>query len=92
MDVTGDVVLDGTLEIRFIDGFVPQTGDNFQFLTCQGAVSGAFDRVEVSGLPDGTGHEVTTSGGSVQMAVSNSPGNSGSGGGSACFIATASDR
>ncbi|MCG8406574.1 MAG: hypothetical protein MI923_15375 [Phycisphaerales bacterium] len=42
--VTGDAVLAGRLEVRLIDGFVPQVGDTFEVLRA-GSINGEFDTV-----------------------------------------------
>jgi hypothetical protein len=42
--VGGNASLAGTLELRLIDGFVPQPGDQFQVLTC-GSQTGQFSRI-----------------------------------------------
>jgi T5SS/PEP-CTERM-associated repeat protein len=51
--VTGDVDIDGTLQLSFIDGFLPRTGDTFDFLEVGGLLTGGFSEVEIEGiLPD----------------------------------------
>jgi hypothetical protein len=42
--VGGNASLAGTLELRLINGFVPQPGDEFQILTC-GSQTGQFSRI-----------------------------------------------
>jgi hypothetical protein len=49
--VTGDTVLGGTLVLSFLDGFLPQPGDLFDFLAPVGTLLGAFDTVSVLGAP-----------------------------------------
>lgn len=50
--VTGEVILNGTLELQFIDGYVPGPNERFNFIVSD-AVSGQFEKVTVSGLPAG---------------------------------------
>lgn len=49
-----------SIEIAFIDGFAPQSGDMFNFLTAGGGISG-FDLLDFSivGLPDGLEFDVS---------------------------------
>ena len=42
IEVHGDAALDGTLEIRFLDGFLPTRGDQLDFLAIDGSLTGAF--------------------------------------------------
>ena len=46
--VAGDVQLDGTLEVSFVDGFEPNVGDTFDIIVGS-SVSGSFDTVNVPG-------------------------------------------
>ena len=52
LDVDGLLTLGGTLQIEFIDGFVPQNGDTFEFLR-YGLLGGNFREYEVLGSPSG---------------------------------------
>lgn len=55
IDVTGlpgTAALAGTLNVRFVDGFVPAGGDSFQLMTYSG-FSGSFDQVNAVNLPVG---------------------------------------
>jgi len=45
LQVDGEAVLEGTLEISLIDGFEPARGDVFDILEFNEAVSGAFDEI-----------------------------------------------
>ncbi|MBL8880862.1 MAG: hypothetical protein JNG88_17245 [Phycisphaerales bacterium] len=38
--VTGNATLSGSVDLRFIDGFVPQPGDNVNFVVVDGALTG----------------------------------------------------
>ncbi|WP_169980238.1 putative Ig domain-containing protein [Tautonia rosea] len=50
--VTGNAVIDGTLRLVFLDGYVPQDGESFTFLVSEG-IQGAFREVSVEGLAPG---------------------------------------
>ncbi|EXJ16062.1 hypothetical protein D779_0686 [Imhoffiella purpurea] len=44
LDIGGQAsILGGTLEISFLDGYLPKEGDTFEFLLADGGVSGSFD-------------------------------------------------
>ncbi len=43
LNITGDAVLAGTLEVQLINGFTPTVGDVFTFLTVGGLQTGSFD-------------------------------------------------
>ena len=47
--IDGEAYLGGTLEIRLVDGFMPQQGDLFGFLSAEGGLLGSFDTIL---LPD----------------------------------------
>jgi tyrosinase len=51
LDISGDAILDGTLNIYFLDGFVPKVGDTFRFLHASD-VTGEFDKINIFGLKD----------------------------------------
>src|SRR5262249_45318920 len=51
--ITGDVGVDGTLEVRFIDGFLPSAGQVFDLIGVTGSVSGDFARVTFPDLASG---------------------------------------
>ena len=70
--VTGAVALDGVLALDFRQGYVPQPGDAFTLLAATGGVSGAFDAVQVSGLPPGFGYELHVVNGQVVIEVNHS--------------------
>lgn len=50
IDVSGNVTLDGTLDI-ILDGYIPSDNDNFAIISYGGTLSGTFS--SVSGLPTG---------------------------------------
>lgn len=45
MSVTGTAHLAGTLDLQFIDQFVPKVGESMQFLAVTGGLNGTFDAV-----------------------------------------------
>ncbi len=54
LDFGGRAVLNGTLEVALIEGFVPQAGERFDILNFDPALlAGAFDAVELPTLPSG---------------------------------------
>ncbi len=67
--VTGAANLDGVLALDFRGGYVPRRGDTFTFLTAAGAVAGAFDSVEISGLPLGFEYELAIENGQVMFEI-----------------------
>lgn len=54
----GHVVLAGTLNFQFIDGFMPDVDDLFPFFEAVDTISGQFDRILLSGLGDDASFEV----------------------------------
>ncbi len=53
LHVTGTATFNGTLEVNFIDGFVPQPGEIIAFLQIDGATIGQFSEIKFLGLPEG---------------------------------------
>jgi len=51
--VTGDVTLNGTLKLQFINGYAPKAGDQFQFFKVSGTTTGDFSSIEAGGLEPG---------------------------------------
>ena len=51
MNVAGDVTLEGDLVLNLLDGYVPQDGDQFTFLTGD-SVSGTFSNVTINDADD----------------------------------------
>ncbi len=64
IEVTGDLIIgDGALlDLRFLDGFAPDTGDILDFISYGGAVTGSFSAITVSGLADGWDYSVGLTG------------------------------
>lgn len=67
LNVSGDAILDGTLLIGFIDGFVPQPGDTLPIIQIAGNVEGQFAQIETEGLPEGTSLAVDPLAGTVTV-------------------------
>jgi len=59
LPVSGDVILNGTLEVRFLDGFLPKQGDHVDFLQAGGTVSGNFAKITFPQLAPGFNADVT---------------------------------
>ena len=84
LHVTGDATLAGTVELSFIDGFVPERGFAVDFVVVDGSVTGKLtgnNRIDLSGgnITDGTANTIavaeveweTTSQGTCRMTVTN---------------------
>ena len=69
IDVRDDLTLDGILSVSFINGFVPVTGDSFEFLLFGGILSGQFDSVQISGLPAGVNLDVDVGPNGISIVV-----------------------
>jgi len=58
LHVTGDAELAGQVDLRFLDGFVPQPGDAFDFVVVDGTITGILrgdQRIEIPPSPNGGG-------------------------------------
>lgn len=66
--VTGNASLNGTLDVRFIDGFAPAVGDSFIIVTAASRV-GIFDDYQYEGLPSHIEASVTTSPSSLALLM-----------------------
>ncbi len=69
---SGDVVLDGYLNIDIDGGFVPAVGNTFNIITGN-TVTGTFDYADVSGMPAGLAFHIAYLGNTVQLQVVNKP-------------------
>ena len=69
--VTGDAAIGGELLLEFIDGFAPRQGDTFNFLDIDGALSGAFEEIEVRNLMPGFQFDLRRDGGGLTMVALN---------------------
>lgn len=69
--VSGDVTLNGTLEVRFLDGFLPKQGDHVDFLRAGGTVSGNFAKITFPQLAPGFNTDVTQANGKLRLTARN---------------------
>ena len=69
--VSGDVTLNGTLEVRFLDGFLPKQGDHVDFLQAGGTVSGNFAKITFPQLAPGFNADVTQTNGKLRLTARN---------------------
>jgi T5SS/PEP-CTERM-associated repeat protein len=53
LHVTGKSTLGGTMELTFLDGYLPQAGDTLPFLALDGEISGSFSQITFPGLEPG---------------------------------------
>ncbi|NQV35573.1 MAG: LEPR-XLL domain-containing protein, partial [Phycisphaeraceae bacterium] len=76
INVTGNVGLDGTLEIILFNGFTPTLGQTFNFLTYAGVLTGAFAAgTGLFGFGDGSLYlEIVEGSGVLQLEVKAVPG------------------
>lgn len=69
--VNGTVALDGALALDFRNGYAPDQGDTFTFLTATEGLTGAFDSVEISGLLPGFDYDLNVANGEVILEALN---------------------
>ena len=70
MTLSGTALLDGTLDLSLIMGFVPSLGDTFSILTAAGGVTGMFDSfTQPETMPSGLLFDVNYFGSIVQLEV-----------------------
>ena len=67
--INGNATLDGTLILRFIDSFVPDDGDLFNFLTVSGALNDDLLDIQIENLPDSFDTDVAFSNGAFNLTV-----------------------
>jgi hypothetical protein len=70
-DVNGlrsEIELDGSLVIRFINGYIPQAGDSWDLLTFSG-ISGSFSSVQFENAISGLDFDVTTNNGTWTLTA-----------------------
>ena len=68
LDVRGAVRLGGTLVLRFVDGYLPQSGDTSSFLLGT-KLKGAFDAVQVEGAGPGFDFALAPAGGALALTA-----------------------
>jgi len=59
LEITGDAVLDGTVEVRFLDGYLPKRGDAVDFMQVSGAITGNFAQITFPELAPGFDAELS---------------------------------
>lgn len=70
--VSGDVTLGGTLEVRFLDGFLPKQGDRIALLSLGGALSNNFAQIVLPQAAPGFDAELNLSpNGKLQLVARN---------------------
>ena len=52
LDVAGDIALSGTLDLQFVDSFLPTAGDTFEIIAAASVID-TFDTVNLPALPGG---------------------------------------
>ncbi len=70
--LSGDAVLDGYLNIDIDGGFIPALGNTFNIISAN-TVTGQFNNIDVSGMPDGLTFHVNYLANAVQLQVVNTP-------------------
>ena len=74
MNLTGTALLDGTLDLSLIMGFVPTLGDTFSILSANGGVTGMFTSIMQPGtMPSDLIFDVNYLGTVVQLEVVGAP-------------------
>ncbi|MDJ0868622.1 MAG: hypothetical protein QNK03_21110 [Myxococcota bacterium] len=71
VDVTGSLTFDGTLVLRFTDGFAPRQGDALALLATRGSMSLGPDQVELRHLAEGFEFELESTAGSLGLTALN---------------------
>ena len=76
IQVANNAALDGTLEVRLVNNYVPDVGTTFDFLTVGGARSGSFANAEgLFSFPDGDRYfDVVSNGNGLRLEVKAAPG------------------
>ena len=69
--VQGDAMIDGTVALQFINGFAPQQGQQFEFLTTSGTADLSRASFEVQNLEPGFMFDITSSAGGIMMTALN---------------------
>jgi T5SS/PEP-CTERM-associated repeat protein len=69
--VMGAANLDGTLALKFSNGYAPKQGDVLDLVNIAGAASGAFSSVSITGLAPGFQYDLAASGGKLSLTALN---------------------
>ena len=67
--VTGNADFDGTIQLKFIDGFAPHAGDQFDFLQVGGALTATGASYEIRNLEPGFEFDVAFDAGGLTMTA-----------------------
>jgi len=70
LEVTGDAILGGQLDIELLDGYMPEIGSSFNFLEAH-SVTGSFSNIT---MPDALDVDFSATGGGMQFTVVPEPG------------------
>ena len=71
LHVTGSTSLGGTLDVRFLNGYLPRTGDVMPFLKLDGAVTGSFGQIIFPQLAPGFQFKTEIVNGSFKLTALN---------------------
>jgi len=71
LGITGTTSLDGVLALKFSQGYAPQQGDMFTFLTAMDGISGTFDSVAISRLMPGFEYDLSVVSGQLVLEALN---------------------
>ncbi len=69
LEVFGDLMLDGDLDVTFVDGMIPSLGDRYTVAEAAGNIAGMFDSLVTSILPSGLALEVNVLSSAVEIEV-----------------------
>jgi T5SS/PEP-CTERM-associated repeat protein len=69
--VTGNATLGGDVFLKFIDGFSPRQGQQFEFLDVSGTLSGSFANVHLRNLAPGFEFDLSRADGGMTMVALN---------------------
>jgi len=69
--ITGNVTLNGTLQVNFVNGFAPKQGDIFQFANFKGPVSQNLSKVETNCVADDFQYKLEQVGDNLTMTALN---------------------
>jgi hypothetical protein len=69
LQLGGQAQLGGTLQVTFLNNFVPNVGQTFQFLTAAGGISNSFQQLVLPTLPSGARWNLVSGGNSVALQV-----------------------
>ena len=71
LHVTGNATLGGTLEMTFLNGYLPRSGDTFRFLEVDGSITGQFAQVVFPQLLPGFQFDTVVVPGGLQFTALN---------------------